>query len=60
MTETEKLLDTYLDGLLMLQSLHTTAVFRLPRDPQHEENLRAQIKAEKAKIIARFMPKPTA
>lgn len=60
MTNDEKLLDTYLDTLLMLQSFHTATVFQLPRDLKREDDLKAKIKAEKAKIISRFMPKPTA
>ena len=56
----KKLMETYLDTLLMLQALYTAAIFRLPRDPKHEEELKEKIKAEKAKIITRWVPKDQA
>lgn len=49
-----KLLETYLDNLLTFQALYTAAVFRLPRDPDHEAKLVAQIKDQKTLICRRF------
>lgn len=56
----KKLMETHLDTLLMLQALYTAAIFRLPRDPKNEEELKEKLKAEKAKIIARWVPKDQA
>lgn len=56
----KKLMETQLDTLLMLQSFYTSAIFRLPRDPAYEDKLKAQIQAEKAKIITRWVPKDQA